>query len=480
MFAHLTQAVSRRRMWILALAAIVLAVAFFGGNPAPAAANNVAAVSAGGYHTCVVTAAGGAKCWGDNGAGQLGDGTNSGPETCPGGEPCSTTPVDVSGLASGVAGISLGFNHACALTTAGGLKCWGYNTNGELGDGGHSWRFTPVDVTGLTSGVAAVSAGGNHTCALTSGGGVKCWGDNFYGQLGNGTTTSSSVPVDVTGLSSGVAAVSGGYEHSCAVTTAGGVKCWGSGYSSTPGDVVGLTSGVAAVSAGGGYTCALTSAGGVKCWGYNVVGQLGNGTTTDSSTPVDVSGLTSGVAAASANGAHTCALSTSGGVKCWGRNDLGLLGDGTYTGPQLCGSAGACSTVPVDVSGLTGGIAAVAAGQAHTCALTIEGDVKCWGLNDSGELGDGTATGPEVCDYPYYCSTVPLDVVAAVKALSTPTPTPPPVGGISFDPSVGALPAAAPESSVGAGPLVEILAGVTAGLLGLGGFVWYTRKRRLR
>ena len=346
--------------------------------------NGVAAIAAGGSHTCALTSSGGGKCWGQNRRyGQLGDGTRRD----------SKAPVDVVGLGSGITAIAAGGEHTCALTRGGGVKCWGANLSGQLGDGTTTWRSTPADVVGLGSGITAIAAGGSHTCALTSGGVVKCWGRNGDGQLGDGTTADSSTPLDVVALGSGVAAIAAGGSHTCALTSGGVVKCWGrngdgqlgdgtTADSSTPLDVVALGSGVAAIAAGGSHTCALTSGGVVKCWGRNYYGQLGDGTTADSSTPLDVVALGSGVAAIAAGGRHTCAMTSGGGVKCWGWNYYGQLGDGTTTWRSM----------PADVLGLGSGVAAIAAGWYHTCALTSSGGGKCWGANSSGQLGDGTTT----------------------------------------------------------------------------------------
>jgi len=354
------------------------------------------AITAGGNHTCALTNTGSAKCWGVNSDGELGDGTTT----------TRTVPVNVTGLSSGVTGISVGETHACAVISSGEVKCWGANFQGELGDNTTTSSTTPVDVVGFGSSPTPtvtptntpvstqfVGAGALHTCTLTINGGVKCWGSNAGGQLGDGTTTARLTPTDVIGLSSGVTALAVGLYHTCALTTSGGVKCWGAngdgriGDGTTvsrpvPVDVVGLSSGVQAIAAGGSHTCAITSSGGVKCWGANGNGRLGDGTTTNSLVPVDVVGLNSGVVAITANFEHTCALTSAGGVKCWGYNAMGQLGDNTWEERHT----------PVDVVGLNSGVSAVGAGAFHTCALTTSGGVKCWGANGNGRLGDGTTT----------------------------------------------------------------------------------------
>jgi alpha-tubulin suppressor-like RCC1 family protein len=342
-----------------------------------------AAVGAGGFHTCTLTSGGAVKCWGFNSDGQVGDGTKID----------RTTPVPVSGLSSGVIALSAGVFHTCALTGGGSAKCWGADFNGQLGDGTTTGSSTPVSVSGLSSGVIALSAGSFHTCALTSGGAVKCWGFNADGQLGDGTQTDSATPVPVSGLSSGVTALSAGGDHTCALTSGGAVKCWGINAngqlgdgtqtdSPTPVSVSGLSSGVIALSAGNAHTCALTSGGAVKCWGLNAEGQLGDGTQVDRSAPVSVSGLSSGVTALTADGIHSCAVGSGGAAECWGSNAQGQLGDGTTIERDT----------PVSVSGLSSGVIALSAGAHHTCALTSGGAVKCWGLNAEGQLGDGTTT----------------------------------------------------------------------------------------
>ncbi|MBY6242727.1 Ig-like domain repeat protein [Methylosinus sp. Sm6] len=329
-----------------------------------------AVLAAGAYHKCALTSAGGVDCWGWNYFGQLGDGTRTDRHT----------PTAVSGLSSGVIAITAGSYHSCALISPSGVKCWGSNRQGQLGDGTRTDRHTPVSVSGLSSGVVAITAGLGHTCALTHTGRVKCWGDNSFGRLGDGTERRRLTPVSGSGLRSGFVAITAGLLHSCALTSAGGVKCWGHNVFNELGNgdytarfapvpVSGLSSGVAVIasSAGSSYTCALTSSGAAKCWGYNGHGQLGDGAGGTRGTPVAVSGLASGVAAIAPGGTRTCALTSSGAVKCWG---------GTTTD----------SLKPAPVPGLSSGVFAINS----TCALSLFGAAKCWGDNDYGQIGDGT------------------------------------------------------------------------------------------
>lgn len=330
-------------------------------------------------HVCAVTTMGGVTCWGNNKSGQLGDGTLID----------RPVPVDVPALATGVTALAVGSDHSCALTSAGGVKCWGDGTRGQLGNGGIS-RTTPVDVTGLTSGVVAIAAGGTHSCALTVAGGVKCWGTSSVGAVGDGTLLQRNTPVGVTGLASGVSAISAGPTNVCVIMAAsGGAKCWGLNSTSqigdgtttnrtTPANVIGLTSGVAAIANGPFHTCAVTTAGVAKCWGENTSGQVGDGTTGNiRATPVSVASLAPGVRAFALGSFHSCALTTAGAVKCWGNNFKGPLGDGTTMDRPL----------PVDVVGLGSGVKAIAASKIATFAATNSGIALSWGDGFLSALG---------------------------------------------------------------------------------------------
>lgn len=331
-------------------------------------------INAGYYHSCAVTTAGAAVCWGSNWSGQLGNGTKTD----------SNTPVAVTGLSSGVASIYAGQTYTCALTTAGGVKCWGDRY--QVGDGGAADRTTPVDIAGLTSGVKSLSARYVHTCAVTSAGGVKCWGDNYKGQMGFASPSYTMAPADVPGLS-GVTTVAAGDYHTCALTTSGGAMCWGGNNngelgngsttkSVTPVAVVGLT-GATSLSAGGYHNCAIV-AGGRACWGSNAYGQLGDGTTTTRNSLVTV---LDGTKVVSAGEDHSCLVTSAGAARCFGRGGDGELGYGTNSNS---------AATNINIPSLASGVQSISAGSYISCAILSTGDAKCWGSNPNGELGDGT------------------------------------------------------------------------------------------
>lgn len=424
------------RLWILALLTVLAVLAANVSDNSTASADSISAISAGSRHTCAITGVGGLRCWGANWGGQLGNGVSGDAEL---------SPVDVAGLDGPAQDIAAGGSHTCAIISGGRLQCWGANQAGQLGDGAGGefgdLNPMPVDVEGLLGNVLSVDAGTFHTCAVTEAAQVACWGYNVYSQLGAGPseqcqltdpsatprfagaepTPCSTVPQIVPELHD-IKTVALGANHTCALNTAGTVRCWGLNNSgqlgstvgeactnlgrsictTTPTKVQGLPASVIDISAGSSHTCALTDSGQVFCWGDNLYGQLGveRSLTCDvtaiacSPAPVTPTDLDSNVVAVVAGSDHTCAVTDVGTATCWGSIRAGQLGDGTG---GLRGFDERSTAVGVCVGGrpepcrsVMIEVAGLAAGSEHSCALMAAGGVWCWGGNSSGQLGDGT------------------------------------------------------------------------------------------
>ncbi len=288
------------------------------------------------------------------------------------------------------ASMSGGLSYSCALRPNGAAYCWGSNFDGQLGDGTSMQRNVPTAVTGGLT-FATIAAGGFHSCGLTAAGAAYCWGSNGYGELGDGTTNNTTAPVAVSGGFTFIS-LAAGDQHTCGVTTGGAARCWGRNGSGELGDGSTTDRSTPTAVAGGltfttvtvksSHTCAITSAGAAHCWGRNFNGQLGDGTTSPfSSVPVAVSGgHVFGMIAAGSD--HTCGVTTAGAAYCWGFNDYGQVGDGSATS----------RSTPVAVSGGLTFASVSIGGNGFTCGRTTAGAAYCWGVNNVGQLGDGTTT----------------------------------------------------------------------------------------
>jgi alpha-tubulin suppressor-like RCC1 family protein len=416
-------------------------------TPQPVIGGSAAVLAASdGDGRCVVLASGGVDCWGDNSIEEIGNGTIGGN--------VGTSwdyAQQVSGLTDAVSIASDGGGY-CAVLSSGDVDCWGDNTYGELGNGttggpdsyydnSQGGYDTPQAVVGLSDAVSVTSDGGagdyqSGYCAVLSTGGVDCWGDNSDGELGNGTTggpdgeSGYDIPQSVSGLTDAVSvepdggiSVSGEGIDYCAVLSSGGVDCWGANSQGqlgngitggpdanesydTPQPVIGITDAVSVTSNISEdrffSSCAELSSGGVDCWGDNSDGQLGNGTTggpdgaVGYDTPQAVSGLTDAVSVTDGGGeSGFCAVLTSGGVDCWGDNSYGQLGNGTTGGPDGIGGY----DTPQAVSGLSDAVSVVSGSFDHGyCAVLSSGGVNCWGVDEDGQLGNGTTGGPDGMD----------------------------------------------------------------------------------
>lgn len=338
------------------------------------------AISAGNSHSLALRKDGSVWAWGLNSDGQLGNGTLT----------LSKVPVRVTGLPA-IKAIAAGRNHSLALGVDGKVWAWGQNSSGQLGDGTTTGRPTPVSVT-IPGGAVAIAGGLTHSLAIAADGSVYTWGSNTYGQLGDGTTTPSRLtPVRIS-LPVSITAISAGWHHSMALGADGRVWTWGRNANGQIGNgslvnqllpyQVSLARGATAIAAGANHALVLLSDKSVVAWGQNTNGQLGNGTTaTAQSTPVAV-GLTAAVTAIATGSNFSLAIDSTGAAWAWGQNNNGQLGNGTMEAQR---------TSPVRVQGLNDALA-VSAGLFHTLALRPGCPFWAWGLNSSGQLGDGTQT----------------------------------------------------------------------------------------
>jgi alpha-tubulin suppressor-like RCC1 family protein len=353
----------------------------------------------GGYSTFMRATDGTLYAWGRDHQGQLGDG-NSGLNLV------KSTIVPAWSFSDPVTLQSGTYGSTCATFPNGSAKCWGFLSTYTLGDGSTQSSLTGVTPAGFNANVVSMHAGNAHGCGLFADGTAKCWGYNFFGQLGNGSTAQSTYPVTV-GLT-GISGLYSGVNTLCARKD-DAAYCWGNNSNgqvgdgtltnrSTPTLVIGT--GVASLAPGNFHSCAAMTDGTAKCWGQNTSGEVGSGTggngaanVTSPTTVVGIDGVgqsLAGVEEVCTGSSFSCARLTDGRVACWGKNDLAQLGIGSKT-PGMW-------NVPKAVTGVTAATK-LACGYQHACVIDAGKKVKCWGDNQYGQIGDGqvpaTATTPQ-------------------------------------------------------------------------------------
>lgn len=356
-------------------------------------------VAAGGQHTCGLSGAGKVYCWGQGSSGQLGAGAVE----------SSPLPLEVLSLDS-IVEISAGGDHSCALRADGRGFCWGSGESGQLGSGAltSSSSALAVDLSALRSkgSLKQAALGASHSCAVSAGAKVYCWGDGAQGRLGNGGATSRLAPAEISlraqDLGAQFVAVGAGTDHSCGLAASGEIFCWGRnnfGQLGVGGFVDSLTpqkistseiadfSGFKALSVGGFHACALDARGQVHCWGYGIYGQIGDGTNSNRTRPtlVNTEDLAqwSGFTDLGAGDLHSCAVSADGGAYCWGYGANGRMGHGNLADKTFP------TAVSTDLLESFLGFQKIRPGKEHTCGTTLEGGAYCWGSAVQGQLGDG-------------------------------------------------------------------------------------------
>jgi alpha-tubulin suppressor-like RCC1 family protein len=333
----------------------------------------------------------------------------------------------VRGVCEAPIAVTVGAGHSCALRASGAVECWGASERGQLGDGGTEDRAIAAAVVELPGRALAIDAGDDHTCALLDDGGIACWGANESGQLGDGSRDDRAAPVRVL-LAEPADEVAAGGAMTCARERDGDVVCWGTdGFAAArafPAVIEGVSRAID-IDVGGAHGCAVDDEGSVACWGTNARGQLGDGSLDPRAHAVAVPGLAPSIAVR-LGGSHSCAIDERTHALCWGANDVGQLGDGTTIdratpsaphnsvlsagGDRTCGRITwgeiACwgrgyGATPVMVENLSEG-RQISIGPEHGCAVHVIGVPRCWGANESGQLGDGTTEG----------SAIPVDALA--------------------------------------------------------------------